>query len=220
MIAAQAGVKLPMLGIRAHVSETNPTKPLTRTAVWAPRTAFRPTQRGSFYIGTGYRITGVDHDVTLSSLRSASSFLPTLLQNWRSIKLKFGSEFLDDAKQVLGLAPLGQQWREPKVNQTVIDYSLDQFYGMFPRLRGIGIRRSWAGRIDITPDLLPIIGESSSTKRFFVATGYSGHGFALGPVTGRLLSELIADGRTTLDIEPFRITRFAEGGLELSPDAL
>jgi len=42
------------------------------------------------------------------------------------------------------------------------------------------------------------------------ATGFSGHGFAMGPVAGRLVSELIVDGKPSLGIAPFRFSRFAE----------
>jgi glycine/D-amino acid oxidase-like deaminating enzyme len=220
IIAAQFGIKLPIQGIRAHVSETNPARPFSRTAVWAPRTAFRPTQRGTFYIGTGYRVTGVDYDVTLSALSSVSYFLPMLGQDWKHINLCVGYEFLEDLRQLVGIAPRGRPWREPHVNRKVIEYSLNRFYEMLPGVRGLGISRCWAGRIDMTPDLLPIVGEAESVKGFFVATGYSGHGFALGPVTGRLLSQLIADGRPSLDLRPFRISRFAEGEIDRSPDAL
>ena len=69
-----------------------------------------------------------------------------------------------------------------------------------PRL---GIARSWAGTIDATPDL--IRGRPVPTLRgFLFATGFSGHGFAMGPVTGRLISELIVDGKASLDISGFR----------------
>ena len=46
-----------------------------------------------------------------------------------------------------------------------------------------------------------------------VAAGFSGHGFALGPIAGRLVSELIVDGAPSLDLRSFRFGRFAEGAL-------
>ena len=46
-----------------------------------------------------------------------------------------------------------------------------------------------------------------------LATGFSGHGFAMGPVAGRLVSELIVDGKTSLEISGFRFSRFAEGAI-------
>ena len=46
-----------------------------------------------------------------------------------------------------------------------------------------------------------------------LATGFSGHGFAMGPVAGRLVSEVILDGKPSLDLSAFRFSRFAEGAI-------
>jgi glycine/D-amino acid oxidase-like deaminating enzyme len=72
----------------------------------------------------------------------------------------------------------------------------------------------------MTPDLLPIMDKFDRPAGLYVGAGFSGHGFALGPVTGRLLSELIADGRPSLDLRAFRSTRFKEGDYAGSPNAL
>jgi glycine/D-amino acid oxidase-like deaminating enzyme len=58
-----------------------------------------------------------------------------------------------------------------------------------------------------------VLGEVPGLRGFVLATGWSGHGFAMGPIAGRLVSELIADGKTALDIGGFRFTRFAEGAI-------
>ncbi len=60
---------------------------------------------------------------------------------------------------------------------------------------------------------MPVLGEVPALRGFVFATGFSGHGFAMGPVAGRLVSELIVDGETSLDISPFRFSRFAEGAI-------
>ena len=73
--------------------------------------------------------------------------------------------------------------------------------------------RSWAGYIDAAPDLVPVLGEVPRLRGFVLATGFSGHGFAMGPIAGRLVAELIVDGKTSLDISGFRFSRFAEGAV-------
>ena len=60
---------------------------------------------------------------------------------------------------------------------------------------------------------MPILGEVPAVRGFVLATGFSGHGFAMGPIAGRLVSELIVDGKTSLDISGFRFSRFAEGAI-------
>jgi sarcosine oxidase subunit beta len=77
-----------------------------------------------------------------------------------------------------------------------------------PRLERARILRGWAGLYEVTPDDNPIIGEAPSLGGFFCAVGFSGHGFQHGPPVGRILSELILDGRTDFDLAPFAHDRF------------
>jgi len=58
------------------------------------------------------------------------------------------------------------------------------------------------------------MGPLPGVEGLLVATGYCGHGFAMGPITGQLMSELIADGRSRLDLRAFRFSRFAEGDVK------
>jgi glycine/D-amino acid oxidase-like deaminating enzyme len=76
----------------------------------------------------------------------------------------------------------------------------------------LGVTSAWAGHIDATPDALPIIGEAGPSG-LVVATGFTGHGFAMGPIVGRLVAELVIDGKPSLDLRPFRLSRFAEGDI-------
>jgi glycine/D-amino acid oxidase-like deaminating enzyme len=84
---------------------------------------------------------------------------------------------------------------------------------VLPSLPPLGIARSWAGYIDAAPDLVPVLGEVPQIGGLVLATGFSGHGFALGPIAGRLVAELIVDGKPSLDISGFRFSRFAEGAI-------
>ncbi|MFQ5711469.1 MAG: NAD(P)/FAD-dependent oxidoreductase [Candidatus Geothermarchaeales archaeon] len=70
----------------------------------------------------------------------------------------------------------------------------------------------WTGIDGATPDWHPILGEVTGVEGFICAVGFSGHGFKQSPIVGRLISELIIDGRTsTLDISPLSIERFERG---------
>src|SRR6185369_3202294 len=51
------------------------------------------------------------------------------------------------------------------------------FRALFPRVGDLDLARSWAGRIDLTPDVIPIIDQPA--PRLFVAAGFSGQGVAL-----------------------------------------
>jgi glycine/D-amino acid oxidase-like deaminating enzyme len=91
--------------------------------------------------------------------------------------------------------------------------SLAELRRVLPSLPPLAIARSWAGHIDASPDLVPVLGEVSQLKGFVLATGFSGHGFAMGPIAGRLVSELIVDAKPSLDLAAFRFSRFAEGAI-------
>ena len=100
---------------------------------------------------------------------------------------------------------------EPPPNPAKVRRSLAELQRLLPSLPPLGIARRWAGYIDAAPDLVPVLGEVPQLGGFVLATGFSGHGFALGPVAGRLVSELILDGKPSLDLSAFRFSRFAEG---------
>ncbi|MEK7219815.1 MAG: FAD-binding oxidoreductase [candidate division NC10 bacterium] len=78
-----------------------------------------------------------------------------------------------------------------------------------PALRGASFLRTWTGTLEMTPDRVPIIGPVDGVEGYILASGFSGHGFCLGPIVGKLLSELIVDGEPSLSLREFRLSRFA-----------
>jgi glycine/D-amino acid oxidase-like deaminating enzyme len=59
----------------------------------------------------------------------------------------------------------------------------------------------------LTPDEMPII-DSFDDRAAWVAAGFCGHGFAIGPVVGRLIAEALLDGQPSIDLSAFRMDRF------------
>lgn len=78
----------------------------------------------------------------------------------------------------------------------------------FPDLADYKIIRTWAGWIDLCSDLVPVIGEAGEVPGLYVAAGYSAHGFCLGPVTGKILSQMAAGEPPCVDCTPLRYDRF------------
>jgi sarcosine oxidase subunit beta len=79
---------------------------------------------------------------------------------------------------------------------------------LFPHMSAVRIVRAWAGIEAFMPDNIPVISPSSTAQGVFHAFGFSAHGFQLSPVVGRIMSELILDGKTDMPIAPFDIRRF------------
>ena len=85
-----------------------------------------------------------------------------------------------------------------------------------PAMAGAEFATGYAGLYTQTPDSHPVIDRVDGVEGLYICTGFSGHGFKLSPAVGLLVSELVVDGRaSTIDIAPLRMSRFAEGDLNL-----
>ena len=71
--------------------------------------------------------------------------------------------------------------------------------------------RVWSGWIDSTPDAVPVISAVERMPGLFLSTGYSGHGFGIGPGAGQLAADLILGGTPAVDPAPFRLSRLVDG---------
>jgi glycine/D-amino acid oxidase-like deaminating enzyme len=208
------GLSMPQRWVRGTVARTTTTPPMTNCAVWAPEVAFRQRRDGSFNIAAG---GALDHDITLESVHQLGFFLPNLWKNKALFRFHVGRPLVRSFAAALpGSAAqrdplLWDRGVEPVPNPRKVKRSAAELRRVLPTLPALGIAQSWASYIDATPDLLPVLGEVPGLRGLVVATGFSGHGFAMGPVAGRLISELIVDGKTSLEISGFRFSRFAEG---------
>jgi len=82
---------------------------------------------------------------------------------------------------------------------------------LYPQFRDAHIVQQWAGYIDVTPDVVPYISPVGTLPGLTVATGFSGHGFGIGPAAGRLAAELSIGAEPSVDPTPFRASRFSDG---------
>ena len=75
-------------------------------------------------------------------------------------------------------------------------------------------RGGYSAHYDMTPDANPIIDRSPSVSGLYFAAGFSGHGFKLSPVIGRMVAELVLHGEgRDHPVDRFRLNRFVEGDL-------
>ena len=91
----------------------------------------------------------------------------------------------------------------PAISRMVMDF--------FPVLRDIHVIRMWSGLIAQMSDGIPVLGLVEEVPGFVFATGFSGHGFGLAPVIGRVISELIMDCDVSIPIHDFCYGRFYRG---------
>jgi glycine/D-amino acid oxidase-like deaminating enzyme len=175
--------------------------------------SFRQRRDGSLNIAAA---GAADHDITLQSFRHARLFLPNYWRNRKLFRFHLGRPLLRDLAGLLPGAAARRRpltWDrhlEPRPNPVKVRRSMAELRAMYPALGELTVARSWAGYIDATPDAIPVVGEAGPAG-LVLATGLTGHGFAMGPIVGQLVAELVTGGRPSLDLRPFRFSRFAEG---------
>jgi glycine/D-amino acid oxidase-like deaminating enzyme len=69
----------------------------------------------------------------------------------------------------------------------------------------------WFGPYDVTPDWNPVVDAAPGVEGLHMAFGFSGHGFKLAPMVGRVLAQSVLGLQTDIDIRAYRFSRFAEG---------
>ncbi|MBU5677485.1 FAD-binding oxidoreductase [Alkaliphilus sp. MSJ-5] len=91
---------------------------------------------------------------------------------------------------------------------------------VLPPLKDIRVIRQWAGLYNMTPDRQPIYGSVDEIEGFYLAIGYSGHGFMFAPATGLLIAENILGEKNTINIESLHLNRFKKGELIFEPSVV
>jgi sarcosine oxidase subunit beta len=125
-------------------------------------------------------------------------------------------------QEVDGFLLSGPLDREPSFNtntdyEAMVEASENAIYRV-PTLEKAQIARGWAGLYEISPDNHAILGKVPGLEGFILANGFSGHGFQHSPAVGKVISELILEGKAkTIDISSLSIERFERGELILEP---
>ncbi|MCB1685438.1 MAG: FAD-binding oxidoreductase, partial [Pseudomonadales bacterium] len=215
------GIALPQNAIRSTVIRTTPAPPYTQATGWAPEVAFRQDAAGRFVLASGARST---FDINLDALTDIRQFGATAWQFRRELKLAMGRPLIRD---LLGLIPgtrtHASPWAALRSNEPPPDLeaaapNLEGFARLLPRFADLAVEKIWAGNIDMTPDQAPVIDNRTPVPGLVIATGFSGHGFAMGPAGGLCVSQLLQGRAADTSLHAFRLARFAEGDLPEMPD--
>jgi glycine/D-amino acid oxidase-like deaminating enzyme len=208
------GLFLPQQLARFTCSRTNPLPALSRIAFYGHHIGFRQRGDGSLNLAEELK---VDVDLTLDRFHALGSFLPSLWDNRAATAFCINAVTARDLLHRLPWRPEAQQkWihdRDPiiPVNMRRVRNAVAQLGRLFPTAVGVQAIESWAGNVDLMPDGIPVLGAVAEIPGLVLATGLTGHGFGMGPIVGKLTSEIIVDGRPSIDLSAFRFARFAEG---------
>jgi glycine/D-amino acid oxidase-like deaminating enzyme len=221
LLLRHLGFELPQLKVKASVQRTAMAPLITESAVGAKRAAFGRRQDGGYTIA---RSGTVIFDLTPAALRHFRAFLPALKEKWGEIKLRAGRAFVDELTTSASWKPdrptpfERTRVLDPAPDEGLLDQVMQDAADLFPQLEGARPIERWAGMIDVTPDEIPVLGPIEKMPGLFVATGFSGHGFGIGPAAGYLMAQLAVGERPIVDLQPFRFARFAEGEVTRYPE--
>lgn len=208
------GIRLPQLTVINSVLRTAPLAGAPTAALWMKDYAFRQRLDGGYTIANGAANL---HELAPDSFRFLKDFIPALQVEWRSHQLRIGRRFALEAG-------FKKRWtgeertvfedirvNDPAPEQRSLTQAMAGLTRDFPVFAGAQVVQEWAGRIDVTPDIVPVISGVDGVPGFFVATGFSGHGFGIGPGAGRLVADLVTGRDPVVDPTPFRLARFLDG---------
>ena len=214
MFCRALGISVPQLKVRGTVARTAPAAKILESNVFDDRIGIRRREDGGYTVAHG---SVLDHGITPSTFRHAIKFLPALMQEIKILRLRFGKDFMDELAMPKSWAldqpsPFEQtRVLDPEPSQRVLKGIRRNLDEVFPKLAGIEIVEAWAGMVETSPDVVPIIGEVGDVAGFYIATGFSGHGFGIGPGAGKALAAMLTGADSSIDLSPFRLSRFYDG---------
>ncbi len=214
MFCRSLGIAVPQLQVRGTVARTAPADVILKGNVLDKKIGIRRRQDGGYTIAHG---SVLDHFITPSTFRFAFKFLPALVHEIGTLKISIGRPFLEElgAPSTWALDEESPFERtrvlDPKPNLRVLKSFCKSFNEVYPQLAGTRIVESWAGMVETTPDVVPVMCEHESIPGFHIATGLSGHGFGIGPGAGKALAAMLTGNNVGIDMTPFRLSRFFDG---------
>lgn len=209
-------LSLPQLKVLATVCRTKPAPLVTNTNVYAPGAAFRRRQDGGYTIAAG-------QSEIFPLVPDAFRFIRPFWSHIRSeilsgsIRPRLDGYFLRELSyerrwQLDQISPFERcRVLNPKPDMKAVHRALRTVEGFSKEFGSLQLEEAWAGMIDVLPDVLPVLGAVKTIPGFYLATGFSGHGFGIGPAVGHTMADLVSEGEPVVDLHPFRFDRFSDG---------
>lgn len=130
--------------------------------------------------------------------------------------LRFGKTFFEEALSKKTWAKTDVSPFElkrqlvPDPDQKILKRGMSNVIRSFSVFAKADILETWGCAIDVTPDAIPVISSVPSNPGLIIASGFSGHGFGIGPGAGHLVADLITANRPIVDLAPYRLSRISK----------
>src|SRR5580704_3654039 len=214
LFCGNLGVALPQLKVLATVMRTQPLEGGPEISASGGLFGFRKRMDGGYTVATlGVRTI----DLVPDNFRLFFDYLPAARLHWKKLRFRVGRRWVEEWRipRHWGLdqaSPFeAMRVLDPEPDQFVVDRARAATAEAFPVFRNAVVAESWGGMIDVMPDAIPVISPVDILPGFFIATGFSGHGFGIGPGAGKLVADMVAGDPTLVDPAPFRLSRFTDG---------
>jgi glycine/D-amino acid oxidase-like deaminating enzyme len=208
------GIELPIGLVNATACCTTPAPEITMGALGTDFYCIRRRLDGGFTLALRNRGTV---ELSPDLFRYARTFWPTYKHRRKGLKLSLGKSFFDQMMR-------GTNWsldkpspfeaervRDPAPDMSLVNSALAALIRSNPELKGIEVAEAWGGTIDTTPDTIPVISSVGALPGFFLATGFSGHGFGIGPAAGKLAADLVTGDTPLVDPAAYSHERLIDG---------
>ena len=194
------GVRLPQLTVKASVARTGPMPSIYEGNASGSQISFRRRLDG------GYTVAASDRLEVFPSLRHVKflpDFWPMLKAFWGKLRFRIPELQVDgDYKGQRVCNPIPSEATYARIRSRLAD--------RVPVFTDAEFAEAWSGMIDALPDVVPVL-DRSPVNGLWIATGFSGHGFGIGPAAGRIMADLIQNNAAGHDLHRFRFSRFADG---------
>jgi glycine/D-amino acid oxidase-like deaminating enzyme len=173
--------------------------------------AFRKRLDGGYSIA---RRNANTVEIAPDHFRLLPDFLPQLRTNRHEFRLRIGKRSWEELRtrrhwSLDEITPFeAMRVLDPAPKQGILEEARSVLSRAVPAFAQMEVAQSWGGMIDVTPDAMPVIDQVTQIPGFFIATGFSGDGFGIGPGAGRLMADLVTGAGPMVDPRPFRLDRF------------
>jgi glycine/D-amino acid oxidase-like deaminating enzyme len=211
----RVGVHIPMQYVALCNALTEPRPPVLPCFIRGPDYGALQMKNGAIRIGGGYRRSGARHYVTPQDFRDVRLWLPRFVDKRKEIEMRLDWRLVSfQIKSALGGTAVLKKYTPP-IPEHFLRRKFEIVKGIVPAIKDARLVSFRAGLIDLTLDALPVLGRIDTVDGLYVAMGFNGQGFSLGPVVGRLIAEHMTVGRTSISLTPYRWSRFSGPGLRV-----
>ncbi len=213
LFSRNAGIDFPQLAVRSTAARTAPAPAVYTGNAAAEDLAFRRRADQGYTVALGDH---QEHFLGTDTFRYLGKFMPALREAGRDTRFRLTggvmprvprARWRGDERTVFErirvLDPAPSTWAVTQIRQRLA--------ARLPPLADVELLDTWAGMIDVTPDIVPIMDESPRHRGYFIAAGFSGHGFGIGPGAGRVMADKVLGNPPAHDLHRFRLSRFSDG---------